>query len=83
VCVSFLNHFAEEEDSKIKVKKLEPWNSVRVTISIPKEAAQKLRLLAQQGSSVLKSLGILTVQLEGDQVCKIYLRRGMGIGRKV
>jgi len=57
-----------EEEDKIKVKKVEPWNSVRVTISIPKEAAQKLRLLAQQGSNVLKSLGILTVQLQGDQV---------------
>lgn len=56
------------EEEKVKVKKIEPWNSVRVTISIPKEAAQKLKILAQQGSQVLKSLGILTVQVDGDQV---------------
>lgn len=60
-----------ETKDPFRVRKIEPWNSVRVTISIPKEAAQKLKLLAQQaqqGSNVLRSMGILSVQVEGDQV---------------
>lgn len=64
------------EENPIKVTKVEPWNSVRVTFNIPIEAAQRLRQLAERGDRVLRELGILSVQIQGDQVsiclCYIY-----------
>lgn len=55
----------------VQIHKLEPWNSVRVTLSIPREAALHLRKLASEGSAQLRALGILSVQVEGDQVISL------------
>lgn len=52
----------------------QPWNSsVRVAFSIPRDAAQKLKQLAREGSSALRLLGIQAVQLEGDNVISLKI----------
>ena len=52
---------------------MEPWNSVRVTFNIPKEAAIRLKNLAEQGDQTLRQLGVLAVQIEGDRVISLTI----------
>lgn len=55
----FLNKFSN-------LQQLEP--SVRISVSLPWEAALRLRQLAVEGNPTLRALGILSVQPEGDSV---------------
>jgi len=48
------------------LQQLEP--SVRISVSLPWDAAQRLRQLAAEGNPILRALGILSVQAEGDSV---------------
>ncbi|CAF1238943.1 unnamed protein product [Rotaria sordida] len=51
---------------RFALKKIQPWNSVKVTFDIPKTAADQLRLLAIEGNVCLIELGILSVEIVGQ-----------------
>lgn len=46
---------------------------MRITVQIPKDAAQRLRQLAAEGNTSLRALGIRSVQLEGDSVISLNI----------
>ncbi|XP_053569842.1 nuclear receptor coactivator 6 isoform X2 [Bombina bombina] len=71
--LEYVPNLISMESNQLKVHKVEPWNSVRVTFSIPREAAERLRLLAQGNNQQLRDLGILSVQIEGEGAINLSL----------
>nr|XP_009860299.2 nuclear receptor coactivator 6 [Ciona intestinalis] len=74
---------SEVVGSKIVLKQVEPWNSVKVTFSIPREAAEKLIKLAANNSNELSELGVLSVQVEGKELIKLSIDIGEGKTQQV
>uniref|UniRef100_W5MAF8 Nuclear receptor coactivator 6 n=1 Tax=Lepisosteus oculatus TaxID=7918 RepID=W5MAF8_LEPOC len=68
----------ELDSERLLPQRLEPWNSVRVTFNIPRDAADRLRLIAQNNQQQLRDLGILSVQIEGEGAINVALAQNRG-----
>jgi hypothetical protein len=66
LCLFFFKFILYLGRRRFALKKVQPWNSVKVTFDIPKEAADRLHLLAIQGNVRLIELGILSVEIVGQ-----------------
>ncbi|ESN94182.1 hypothetical protein HELRODRAFT_163970 [Helobdella robusta] len=62
-----------DNEKNFEVKKVEPWNSVRVTLKLPADAAYKLKHLAEQRDGILREMGVLAVQIEGDSAISLTM----------
>ncbi|CAK8690005.1 unnamed protein product [Clavelina lepadiformis] len=65
-------------DAECTLGEVIPWNSVKVTFCIPKEAAERLKQLAHTNNNQLNDLGILSVQVEGEEIIKLTIEDGEG-----
>ncbi|XP_055355729.1 mucin-5AC-like [Paramacrobiotus metropolitanus] len=50
-------------ENQIHVRRVEPWNSVRITFVLPPTAATRLQALAAQADNQLAGMGVLTVRV--------------------
>ncbi|XP_035692882.1 nuclear receptor coactivator 6-like [Branchiostoma floridae] len=70
---TWLQQMAQKGEQEVKVSRVQPWNSVRVTFNIPRSAAQRLQQLAETRNQQLRDLGILAVQVEGQCLIMVFM----------
>jgi hypothetical protein len=68
----------DEREKDLEVTKINSEDGVEVTFNIPEDAARRLRRLAETGDDALRQLGILSVQMKGDQVRNRLSNRFIG-----
>uniref|UniRef100_A0A3Q3LJA4 Nuclear receptor coactivator 6 TRADD-N domain-containing protein n=1 Tax=Labrus bergylta TaxID=56723 RepID=A0A3Q3LJA4_9LABR len=76
--ISGIPNMLDMGPDRLQPQHVEPWNSVRVTFNIPRDAAERLRLLAQNNQQQLRDLGILSVQIEGEGAINVAVGPNRG-----
>lgn len=66
-------HHQQQQDGDFSQPTAPPTPSPRVTVSLPKHAASRLRDLVQRKDIALLRLGIISVQFEDDQIIPLTL----------